>query len=60
MKLIDHINLYFGTEHEDVRSFLIDFKHGELRDDYYDDNDQLSHLLMFLSAYDQALERDSN
>lgn len=50
MKLIDHLNIYFGTEFENVTEFVKDFKNGDLSDDYHDSEEALTHLLMFLNS----------
>lgn len=60
MKLIDQLNMYFGTEHKDVPSFIKDIRKGDLHDDYYDEGEKVVQLLMFLNALDTALEGDSN
>lgn len=52
MTLIEHLNLYFGTEYESVKEFIIDFKRGDLAEDYINADEKLEHLLMFISTYD--------
>lgn len=50
MKLIDHINLYFGTDFNSTTEFVKDFKNGSLSEDYTDAEEALTHLLMFINA----------
>lgn len=59
MKLIDHINMYFGTEHKNVPSFIKDIRKGDLHDDYDDEGEKVVQLLMFLNALATALEGES-
>lgn len=51
MELIDHINIYFGTEHKDVSGFIKDIRNGDLSEDYSNDSEKLIQLLMFINAY---------
>lgn len=51
MTFLEHINLYFGTEYTEVKQFIRDIKNGDLAEDYYDDTDKLTHVLMFISSY---------
>ena len=55
MKLIDHINLYFGTEFKSVTEFVKDFKNGDLKEDYDDAEEALTHLLMFINSAGKSL-----
>ena len=55
MKLLDHLNLYFGTEFKSIEEFVKDFKKGDLREDYNDAEEALTHLLMFLNSAGKAL-----
>lgn len=50
MKLIDHINVYFGTEFKTVSEFVKDFRKGDLSGDYANTEEALTHLLMFLNS----------
>lgn len=52
MKLIDHINIYFGTEFESVQEFIKDIRKGDLSQDYDNAEDKLTNVLMFLNALD--------
>lgn len=54
MDLLDHLNLYFGTEHETVESFIHDFKNGDLHDDYNNDSEKVNHILRFLLSLDRG------
>ena len=55
MKLIDHINVYFGTEFDTMPEFIKDFKKGDLSDDYESADEALTHLLMFLNSLSKSL-----
>ncbi|GLI82564.1 hypothetical protein ANABIO32_02510 [Rossellomorea marisflavi] len=50
MNLIDKVNVYFGTEFKSVTEFIKDFRKGELSTEYQDDQEKVTHLLMFINA----------
>lgn len=56
MKLINHLNEYFGTEHKSVSDFIRDFNRGDLGDDYDSSQEKLTHVLMFLNSYGKVEE----
>ena len=55
MKLIDHLNLYFGTEFKSVTEFVKDFRNGDLKEDYDNAEEALTQLLMFLNSAGKSL-----
>ncbi len=50
MKLIDHLNQYFGTEFKDTSEFVKDFRKGDLSADYETAEEALRHLLMAINS----------
>lgn len=50
MKLIDHLNIYFGTEYKNVAEFIRDIKKGDLSDEYENADEKLNQVLLFLNS----------
>lgn len=50
LKLIDHLNAYFGTEFVNANQFVKDFTKGDLSEDYDTDEGKLQSLLMFIQS----------
>lgn len=55
MRLLEEINLYFGAEFNTIPEFIKDFKSGYLSEDYEDESEALTHLLMFLNSAGKVL-----
>lgn len=49
--LIDHLNLYFGYESEDMKEFIKDFKEDF---EINNENEAALSLLMFLNSYNRV------
>lgn len=52
MKLLEHLNLYFGYEAKSMKEFISDFK--QEHEGY--DEDGIQSLLMFLNSYSKVSE----
>lgn len=57
MSVLQHLNLYFGTEHKTVGEFIKDFKKGDLHADYHNEKEKVTHLLMFLLSFSEVMKQ---